>query len=45
MPLGHAGCHTLHYNTITQTLIPIGYKISIPVYSVHPDYFDFTLMT
>lgn len=36
MPLGHAGCHTLHYNKTTQTLIPIGYKISVSVYQIHP---------
>lgn len=44
MPLGHAGCHTLHYNKTTQTLIPIGYKISVSVYQIHPEYFDFTLV-
>jgi WD40 repeat protein len=44
LALGRPGCHTVHYNNAAQVLIPIGYRISIPVYSVHPDYFDFTLV-
>lgn len=42
LQLGRAGCHTVHFNNAAQVLIPIGYRISIPVYTVHPEYFDFT---
>lgn len=42
LQLGRAGCHFVHYNNVAQVLIPIGYRISIPVYTIHPDYYDFT---
>lgn len=32
--LGNAGCHTLHYNKLTQSLIPLGYTNSLPVYTI-----------
>jgi len=32
--LGNAGCHTLHYNILTQSLIPLGYTNSLPVYTI-----------
>ena len=38
--LGNTGCHTLHYNLLTQSLIPLGYHNSVPVYTVNGVEFD-----
>jgi hypothetical protein len=35
LQLGRAGCHSVHFNGAAQVLIPIGYRISIPIYTVH----------
>jgi WD40 repeat protein len=32
--LGSSGCHSLHYNRLTQSLVPLGYSNVVPVYSL-----------
>ena len=32
--LGNAACHTLHYNKLTQSLIPLTYSNTISVYTL-----------
>lgn len=37
------GCHTLHYNRFTQSLISIGYQNVVPVYQIESNTFDIEL--
>jgi hypothetical protein len=41
--LGNAGCHALHYNKLTQSLIPLGYHNTVSVYTVETPSFDTSL--
>jgi WD40 repeat protein len=41
--LGSGGCHTLHYNRLTQSLIPLGYHSTVAVYTVEGAQFDVEL--
>lgn len=38
--LGNAGCHTLHYNKLTQSLVPLGYHNTVCIYTVESSLFD-----
>lgn len=38
--LGNAGCHTLHYNKLTQSLVPLGYHNTVSIYTVESTLFD-----
>lgn len=41
--LDSAGCHSLHYNRLTQGLIPLGYHNIVQVYTVEGNMFDVEL--
>jgi hypothetical protein len=41
--LGNAGCHTLHYIKLTQSLIPLGYHNTVSIYTVEGALFDIEL--
>ena len=41
--LGNSACHTLHYNRLTQSLVPLGYSNVVNVYGLQGQ-FDATLM-
>lgn len=38
--LDNSGCHSLHYNKLTQSLIPLGYHNNISVYTIQSAQFD-----
>ncbi len=44
MNLSPSGCHTLYYNRFTQIIIPLGYKDTIPLYSIDSQSLDVSLL-
>jgi hypothetical protein len=42
--LSPSGCHTLYYNRFTQIIIPLGYKDTIPLYSIDSQSLDVSLL-
>jgi hypothetical protein len=45
LKLNAAGCHTIHYNKFTQTIVALGYKNNVPVYMVDPKTYDLSLIS